>query len=91
MPRFLPLTVALATVGTLAACQPNPGTTPSDDSCNAARYLPLVGTPAAEADFSAAKTVRIVAPNTAVTMDHRPDRLNVLTDANGIIQKFTCG
>jgi hypothetical protein len=39
---------------------------------------------------SGARTLRWIAPNTAVTMDFRPDRLNVYVDAKGRIERFTC-
>lgn len=91
MPRFFPFIAGIATMTTLAACQPEAEETPKDDSCNAADYVSLIGTPASQADFSQVDNLRIVAPNTPVTRDYRPDRLNVLTDADGIIQELTCG
>lgn len=38
-----------------------------------------------------ATTLRWVPPNTAVTMDFRPDRLTVSYDANMMIERITCG
>ena len=35
--------------------------------------------------------VRIIEPNTAVTMDYVTDRLNIHVDDEGIILKVTCG
>ena len=64
---------------------------PQPDSCNAAAYRALIGTAADTADFSGHKSVRIIPPNSAITMDYNPERLNVVTDAAGIIQKLSCG
>ncbi|ARR52379.1 hypothetical protein HY78_02350 [Rhizorhabdus wittichii DC-6] len=38
-----------------------------------------------------ARTVRVIAPGQAVTMDYRTDRLNVETDAAGNVVKVYCG
>ena len=84
---FLAVTAALA----LAACQPMTDDMPQPDSCNAAAYQALIGTAADTADFSGHKSVRIIPPNSAITMDYNPERLNVVTDAAGIIQKLSCG
>lgn len=35
--------------------------------------------------------IRIIPPNSAVTMDYIPTRLNISTDADGIILKAYCG
>lgn len=34
---------------------------------------------------------RVIPPNSAVTMDFNPERLNVLTDAKGVILDARCG
>ena len=40
---------------------------------------------------SGAATVRVIGPNDAVTMDFRPDRLNLETNARGRIVRVRCG
>jgi hypothetical protein len=40
---------------------------------------------------SGAKTVRVVRPGEAVTMDFRPDRLTVTVDEHQAISRLTCG
>jgi hypothetical protein len=40
---------------------------------------------------TSAGPVRIVGPNSAITKDHRPARLNVLIDASERITGFRCG
>lgn len=61
-------------------------------SCKAPQYQYLVGRPLAE--FHAAKvtgTVRILGPNSVMTMDHLPWRLNVNHDKRNIINGISCG
>ena len=76
----------------LGACQSH-GADPAsiDDGCGAGRYQHLLGTLVSETDFSGIDDVRIIPPGTAVTLDYRPDRLNVETDAKGIITRIACG
>lgn len=71
---------------------------PSDPAmCDVKRLTVLVGRPAsavaaAEAlQLSGARTIRWVAPGTAVTMDYRPDRLNVQLTGSKKVKRFTCG
>jgi len=90
MTRTLIHVPALIALALLPACQPMADDSPPD-TCNLAAYRSLVGTPAAQADFSGLESLRIIPPNSPVTMDHRPDRLNVETDANDIIQRVYCG
>jgi hypothetical protein len=64
--------------------------------CDAERAARYVGRPADEVAEEAraaagARTVRIVRPNQHVTMDFRPDRLNLETDAAAIVVKLRCG
>ncbi|MEB8387177.1 I78 family peptidase inhibitor [Rhodobacteraceae bacterium KMM 6894] len=79
---------------TLAACQPEDATMkqPDTDSCGAATLSARIGTPAKDYDFANAnRPHRIIPPNSAVTMDHRPDRLNVDLDEQGVITRLWCG
>lgn len=92
-PRF-PLMISIAALSVLAlltACQPHEDIMRADATCAASKYSAVVGTPADSADFSGEKLVRIIAPGTAVTMDYRADRLNVETDATGIVTRVYCG
>ncbi|KQT32456.1 hypothetical protein ASG29_11800 [Sphingomonas sp. Leaf412] len=81
-----------------------PATTPAPPAeaavpgtrCDANAAQRLIGTAAdtsaAEAQrLSGARTVRRYRTGDMLTMDLRPDRLNVETDAAGRIVKLTCG
>ena len=84
------LTLACATV---AAEQPGDGAA----SCAADRLQPLIGQPASEElgaqalRRSGARALRWIRPGDMVTMDYRPDRLNVHLDSRGRVERFVCG
>lgn len=65
---------------------------PMSNACGAASFHSLIGQP-----FSvlAATTfigpMRIIRPDTAVTMDYIAERLNIYLDDDDIITGFTCG
>lgn len=95
--------VALMAVVWLAGCTTagvgsagGPGTGPAGAPCNAAAVQDLVGKPAAANAADAqrrtgATTTRSYESGSAVTMDYRADRLNIETDAAGVIVKLSCG
>jgi len=67
------------------------------DSCDTSILAALVGKPfsaAVEADAkkqSGLTNVRVIRPGMAVTMDFRPDRLNIDLDDKGVVTGFRCG
>lgn len=58
------------------------------DSCGARAYRERVGTVAGDSEWPA--DARIIGPQTAVTDDFRPTRLNIITDADGVITALQC-
>lgn len=40
---------------------------------------------------SGAQTVRALKPNDMITLDYRAERLNLNTDADGVVQRVNCG
>ena len=75
-----------------------PAPTPSlEGKCQTEALSALVGEAAtaelgAEAlRLSQARTVRWIPPGQAVTMDYRPDRLNIRLDDKNVVQSFDCG
>jgi len=76
----------------LMACQPEDGAAAREDTCGADDLIALIGTAQSDHDFAnPERPHRIIAPNSAVTLDHRPDRLNVDLDEAGRITRFWCG
>lgn len=65
-------------------------------ACDAARaeaYVGRNGSSIAEEARTAAgaRSVRVIGPDQAVTQDYRVDRLNIATDAAGIVIRVNCG
>lgn len=79
------------------AAAPPPATEVPPGACQAAAAQSGVGqayTEALSAQLQAAagaKTVRVIRPGQAVTMDYRDDRLNLELDAAGKITRVFCG
>ena len=83
----------------LASCasQPATDTVASGGTCNAEPAQSHVGKPATDANVQAAfkasgaKTLRALTPGQAMTMDYREDRVNIVQDASGNIERISCG
>jgi len=81
----------------LAACATQPEAVASGGSCTAEPAQAWLGKPASAANVDAAfkasgaKTLRALKPGDAMTMDYREDRVNVLQDAAGNIERISCG
>ena len=94
------LATLLAAGTMLAACTPAAPPEPRplpEGSCQADAANGLIGRERSEAigqeamRRTGARGLRWIAPGQAVTMDYRPDRLNIMTDAKGKIESFKCG
>jgi hypothetical protein len=81
----------------LAACQPTTANDPvlnrpDRDACGASAYSDRVGKDHTQYDFSAPdRPVRVLGPDTPMTMDYRIDRLNVDIDKANKITRIWCG
>lgn len=62
----------------------------AQDTCGATQYRAMIGTNIAAATFPADGAIRIIQPNTPVTQDFSAQRLNVITDATGVITSLEC-
>ena len=97
--QFKSFVASAATIAALSSCQMSDitqpeeaaATPPSADACGATELAFVVGMAATDVDFGTRSAVRIIAPDTAVTMDHSPERLNVNTDKSGKITSLNCG
>ncbi len=76
----------------LAACQPPspPTTTPPETECGANDLAHLIGTNQ-QTLANHTGPLRLLPPNSAMTMDHSPARLNADLDADGTITRLWCG
>lgn len=81
----------------VADATPPPEPPPSmEPSCGAEQYGAYVGQPASDEVIGAItqsrgdKAMRVVRPGQPVTMDYRPDRLNVQIGDDGKIKGFAC-
>lgn len=87
----------LMTAGACVNVVPRADVPPADGPCDAGRAQALVGS-AASAELGAdalqrtgAREIRWIQPGDMVTMDYRPDRLNIELDARNRVARFTCG
>lgn len=63
----------------------------AQDSCGASRFRHLIGAPASEIDETTLPAgARIITPDTMVTQDFRPDRLNIITGVDGRVGSLSC-
>ena len=63
-----------------------------DDPCGAPGFQGLVGQSGEIARLlELEQPVRVIPPNSAVTMDYRPDRINFELDEDGSIAVVRCG
>ncbi|WP_167766890.1 I78 family peptidase inhibitor [Jannaschia formosa] len=62
-----------------------------EDPCGAEQYRSLVGANIAAVSLPASLNDRVIGPDTAVTMDFVPTRLNIEIDEDGEIQRLYCG
>jgi hypothetical protein len=62
----------------------------AQDTCGASGYSSLVGSNVAAVTLPADLNHRIIGPDTMVTMDFSAERINFLTDANGVITSVEC-
>jgi hypothetical protein len=62
----------------------------AQDTCNTARYRDLIGSNISESTLSESMDTRILFPDSIATQDFRPDRLNIIVDAEGRITSLEC-
>ena len=93
--------LALALTANMACASVPPDVPPSEgDSgyrCDSSRLGDLVGRAPTEAlgeealRRSGSRSLRWIRPGDAVTMDYRPDRLNIHLDGRNRVERFACG
>lgn len=84
---------------TACGAQPSaPATAPPDQvaDCGASQLGAYIGQPASDAMLASIrgwrgdKPVRVLRPGSPMTMDYRPERLNIFLDESGAIKEFRC-
>jgi hypothetical protein len=94
--------IALGLLASICACQtpapasadPPGGSLPgaAEDTCGARKLSAFIGKPITSPGVPpASREVRHVAPDSVITMDFSPQRLNIKTDKDGIIRQIQCG
>ncbi|MFD1341109.1 I78 family peptidase inhibitor [Litorisediminicola beolgyonensis] len=81
----------VATCAALASCTDGATNPDTEDLCRASDYTSLVGAPLAAVTLPAELNTRILPPGSAMTMDYRPERLNIELDEFGVITRLFCG
>lgn len=83
----------LLTLAGLAACvAATPPLPPEQDSCGAGQLQGLVGQPAAALQaMRFSQPLRVIGPDTMVTLDYNADRLNIHVDEEEKISRVVCG
>jgi hypothetical protein len=87
---------ACASTGSDKVANATPPPPSMEPSCGADQLASYVGQPASDdviakiTAWRGDKPMRVIRPGTAVTMDYRPDRLNVQVGEDGKITGFTC-
>ncbi|MBW7922212.1 MAG: hypothetical protein H3C51_08955 [Rubellimicrobium sp.] len=76
----------------LAACVAGePAAVADEDTCGAAALEHLVGQPQSVLDgMTFPDGTRILPPGAPMTMDFRPDRLNIFIGEDGLIERLQC-
>lgn len=89
--KWLGLTAFL----TLTACigdEEDGAETRGSKTCDTAAFEFLIGQPKEALEgVTVPESLRVLNENDLMTMDHRPDRLNVFHDDTGNIVKVSCG
>lgn len=62
----------------------------AQDTCGGSQYSSLVGSNFAAVTLPADSGIRIIQPDSAVTQDFNPQRINIIVDAGGIITSIEC-
>lgn len=86
-----PATTETPVAETTVAAPTNAAEATAQDTCGAAAHQALVGTPASAIDLATLPAgTRIVTPETMVTQDFVPTRLNITTGTDGNVASLNC-
>lgn len=102
MKRFILVCALLAACSSADAPAEDAADDISDDATDAAEAVALstckgdafsdaIGKPVSDIQAQLPDSTRVVGPDSLVTQDYRPTRLNVAIDADGLITRVSCG
>ena len=65
---------------------------PKDRTCDAGKHRTLIGRPKVEIDITALpRPLRVYPAGSRITMDYRPERLNIVIGPDGHVVNVRCG
>lgn len=86
-----PATTETPAAETTVAAPTNAAEATAQDTCGAAAHQALIGTPASGIDLASFPVgTRIITPETMVTQDFVPTRLNITTGTDGNVASLNC-
>lgn len=86
-----PATTEAPVAETPVAAPTNAAEATAQDTCGAAAHQALIGTPASAIDLTTFPAgTRIITPETMVTQDFVPTRLNITTGTDGNVASLNC-
>lgn len=62
----------------------------AQDTCNGRQYAAMVGSNLAAVTLPADAGIRVIQPDSVVTQDFNPQRINFIVDASGVITSIEC-
>lgn len=76
----------------LCACLPAQDVSiPGNKTCGAERIAPFVGQSVDLVELPTDHPYRVLPPDSIVTMDYLPERLNIFVTKDNVITELTCG
>ncbi len=94
MKRMIPVLALVAACGGGDAVEePAAEAPPVEDvsACKADALLPSIGQDVSTVQAQLPEGARVIPPDSVVTQDYRPGRVNVDIDAGGLITRIWCG
>lgn len=89
--RLILLPLALMGCVTINVDAPNSGQPVAPAKCNASDYSQFIGLKTTQVSLPPNLRTRVLNPQSLVSADFQPNRLNVFVDSFGVVQRFSCG
>lgn len=89
--KYLILPLVVAGCGMLPVKEVKAPAMGQKDTCGAIGFQPAIGTHIKDVTVPADRVVRVIGPDTAVTLDFDPTRMNFEVDGMGKVLSVRCG